>query len=316
MIDRDRIKGVCAMMPAFTTPDGGDVTARNSVDVDELERAVDRIVDDGVDMIATMGTFGEFYSLLWSEQQALIEATVRAVRGRVPVMIGCTSTNTREALEKMRFIRDTGADGVITGVPYYMPCTPENGVQFYLDIADQFPDLGIMIYHNPEFHHVTLPVSGFKELVTRPNIVAMKDSHRNVDAFVALMDIVQDRIKIFVRQGQLYPYALLGAAGCWSIDVWMGPWPIFRLRDACAAGDWETAREIASELTKLNPSNDIRWRDHIMKLSINDSGYCTAGPLRPPFRRVPDHVLAEAKSRGERWQAFAARHRSAMVAAV
>jgi 4-hydroxy-tetrahydrodipicolinate synthase len=118
MIDRDRIRGVCAMMPAFTTPDGDRVDARNTVNVEELERAVDRIIEDGVDMIATMGTFGEFYSLLWTEQQTLIDATVRAVRGRVPLMIGCTSTNTREALEKMRYIRDAGADGVITGVPF------------------------------------------------------------------------------------------------------------------------------------------------------------------------------------------------------
>ena len=315
MIDRQRLHGVCAMMPAFTTPDGADPDARNTVDVEELAAAVDRIIEDGVDMIATMGTFGEFYGLLWSEQQTLIEATVRAVRGRVPLMIGCTSVNTREAMEKMRFIRDAGADGVITGAPFYMPCTPENAIQFYLDIADRFPELGIMIYHNPEFHHVTLPVSGFKELATRPNIVAMKDSHRNVDAFVALMDIVQDQIKVFVRQGQLFPYAMLGAAGCWSIDVWMGPWPILRLRDACASGDWETARSIASELTRLNPTNDIRWRDHVMKLSINESGYCTAGPLRPPFRRIPDSVIAEAKSRGQRWREFAARERDAMLTA-
>lgn len=314
MLHPEDLKGVCAMMPSFTTPDGDQIDARATINVDELATAVDRIIRDGVDIIATNGTFGECYGLLWDEHKTLIAATVEAVNKRVPLFIGCTSPNTREVMEKMKFIRDAGADGVILGVPYYMPVTPENAVQFYLDVAGRFPDLAIMIYHNPEFHHVTLPVGGFRDLVTQPNIVAMKDSHRQVDAFTNLLDVVQGRIRVFVRQGQLPAYTPLGAAGCWSIDVWMGPWPILRLRDACASGDWETARRINLELARLNPAAEIRWRDHVMKLSINEAGYCTAGPLRPPFRRVPDSVVEEARTRGQRWREFAAQCRVEMGA--
>lgn len=312
MLQPEDLHGICAMMPAFTTPDGDQVRARSTVDVGALADAVDKIIRDGVDIIATTGSFGEFYNLLWEEYKVLVRATVDAVRRRVPLFIGCTSLNTRDTLEKMRFIRDAGADGVITGVPFYMPSTAENAVQFYLDIAEQFPDLAIMIYHNPPLHHVTIPVGAFKQLVTKRNIVAMKDSHRNVDAFLSLMEIVQGKIKVLVRQGQLFPYTLLGAAGCWSIDVWMGPWPILRLRDACVQEDWQTARRIAVELTRLNPTMDLRWRDHSMKLSINEAGYCTAGPLRPPFRYIPPEVIEESRSRGRRWKELSDRYRLEM----
>ena len=308
MLGPQDLAGVCAMMPAFTTNDGDRIDATMTVNTETLSTAVDRIIKDGVDIIATTGTFGEFYSLLWEEQKVLIKATVEAVQKRVPLFIGCTSLNTREVLKKMQFIREAGADGVITGVPFYMPLTGDNAAQFYLDIADAFPDLAILIYHNPPYHRATIPVGAFKELVTRRNIVAMKDSHRNVDAFSKLMDIVQGRIKVFVRQAQLFPYALLGAPGCWSIDVWMGPWPLLSLRDACKAGDWAKARELSRQIRDATegPSNmDLKWRDQVAKLSINEAGYCTAGPLRAPFRHIPEHVFEEARTRGKRWKKLA-----------
>src|SRR5574341_53534 len=187
MIRAEDLKGVLAMMPAFTTSDGHLPGATDTVNTPELETAVDKISRDGVNAIATMGSFGECHTLLWEEQKKLAEATIRAARKRVPVIIGCTSLNTRETLAKMKFAAEAGADGVLCGVPFYFPATVDNAVQFYLDIADAFPKLGIVIYHNPPLHHVTLPVSAFAKLVTRPNIVAMKDSHRTPLQFIQLM---------------------------------------------------------------------------------------------------------------------------------
>ena len=118
------------------------------------------------------------------------------------------------------------------------------------------------------------------------------------------------RLAIFVYQGQLYPYAQLGAAGCWSIGAWMGPWPLLALRDACAAGDWERAQQIALDLTADVPLSDLRWRENSLKISINEAGYCQVGPLRPPFTHVPDEVVEAAKARGRRWREMAERYQA------
>jgi dihydrodipicolinate synthase/N-acetylneuraminate lyase len=306
MLRAQDMTGVMGMMPAFTTPDGDSLAATETVNTTELESAVDRIIRDGVDVIATMGSFGECHTLLWDEQKKLAEATIAAARKRVPVIIGCTSLNTRETLQKMKFAAAAGADGVLCGVPFYFPATVDNAVQFYLDIADAFPKLGIVIYHNPPLHHVTLPVPAFAKLVTRPNIVAMKDSHRTPLQFIQLMNIVKGKISVLCNQTQSYPYVMLGAAGCWSINAWLGPWPVLHLRDACRAGDWETAKQICLDMAAANKApgggEDLHWRENSAKLAMNYAGYCSPGPLRPPFRNIPPSVVEAAKQMAASWK--------------
>ena len=306
MLRAQDMAGVMAMMPAFSTPDGDSLAATDTVNTTELESAVDRIIRDGVDVIATMGSFGECHTLLWGEQKKLAEATIAAARKRVPVIIGCTSLNTRETLQKMKFAAAAGADGVLCGVPFYFPATVDNAVQFYLDIADAFPKLGIVIYHNPPLHHVTLPVPAFAKLVTRPNIVAMKYSHRTPLQFIQLMNIVKGKISVLCNQTQAYPYIMLGAAGCWSINAWLGPWPVLQLRDACRAGDWETAKQICLDMAAANKApgggEDLHWRENSAKLAMNYAGYCSPGPLRPPFRNIPPNVVEAAKQMAASWK--------------
>ena len=306
MLRAQDLKGVIAMMPAFTTKDGDSPQATHTIDTAALEASVDKIIRDGVDVIATMGSFGEFHTLLWEEQMTLIEATVSAVRKRVPVFIGCTSFHTRETMRQAKFAQEAGADGVLCGVPFYYPSTVENAVQFYLDLADAFPDLGIAIYHNPPLHKVTLPVAAFEKLVTRPNIVAMKDSHRMPVSFLQLMNIVKGKISVFCNQTQCYPYMMFGAAGCWSISAWMGPWPLFHLRDACFAGDWETAKNICLDIEAAYKApgrpGDLFWRENAHKLALNETGYCYAGPLRPPFRHVPEEIIQHSKQMADKWK--------------
>lgn len=306
MVEARDLKGIVAMMPAFTTRDGDSPNATDTIDTGALETAVDRIIRDGVDAIATTGSFGEFHSLLWEEHKKLIDATISAARKRVPVFIGCTSLNTRETMRQASFAQEAGADGVLCGVPFYYPSTVENAVQFYLDLADAFPKLGISIYHNPPLHRVTIPVSAFEKLVTRPNIVAVKDSHRTPISFIQLINIVRKKISIFCNQAQCYPYMMFGAAGCWSISAWMGPWPLLHLRDACFAGDWETAKNICLDLDAAYNApgrpGDLYWRENSHKLAVNEAGYCYAGPLRPPFRHIPPEIIEHSRQMAADWR--------------
>ena len=177
MVTSNDLKGIMAMMPAFTTKDGDRIDATDTVDTDELTRAVDKFIrDDGVNVLTTTGSFGEFHTLLWDEHKKLIEATVAAVKKRVPVFVGCTNLNPREAIRQAKFAQEAGADGLLLGVPFYYQATVDNAVQFYHDVADALPKMGVMIYHNPTHHRVTIPVGAFKKITEKPNIVGMKDS--------------------------------------------------------------------------------------------------------------------------------------------
>ena len=178
MIGANELKGILGMMPAFATPDAVDIRATQTVAVDNLKEAVDKIIKDGVNNIATTGTYGECYNLLFDEFKTLAVATVETVKKRVPLFIGVTSPNPREVVQKMNFVKDLGAEGVLLGVPYYEPLHVQDAIKFYHDIANLFPTLSILIYHNPDNHKFTIPVAAFKELVKKTNIVGMKDSHR------------------------------------------------------------------------------------------------------------------------------------------
>ena len=319
MLTAADLKGVLAMMPAFTTPEGSSPRAKDTVDTSALESAVDKIIRDGINAIAAMGSFGEFHTLLLDERKKLAEATIAVARRRVPVFIGCSSTNPREAMELVEFAEQAGADGVLCAVPFYFPSTVENAVQFYLDLADNFPKLGIAIYHNPPLHRVMIPVSAFQKLVTRPNIIALKDSHRTPAAFMDLIKIVKGKISVFCNQLQTFPYMMLGASGCWSISAWMGPSPLLRMRDACFAGDWETAKEICLDINARYKTpgrpGDLFWRENVHKLEINEAGYCVAGPLRAPFQIIPPEIHEHAKQQAEEWKKLCAKYPSKKDAA-
>ncbi|MGH7830095.1 MAG: dihydrodipicolinate synthase family protein, partial [Candidatus Binatia bacterium] len=248
MLSANELSGVLAMMPAFATPDAVDIKATQTIAVDNLKEGVDRMIKDGAHNIATTGTYGECYNLLFDEFKTLAVATVDAVKKRVPLFLGCTSPNPREVVQKMNFIKDLGADGVLLGVPYYETLPVADAIQFYHDIAGLFPKLNIVIYHNPENHKFTMPVAAFRELVKSPNIIGMKDSHRDTRAFMQLQRIIKGKISVFVNQLQLYPYYEMGAVGCWSTEVWMGPWPVLYLVELIRRGDKAKAMEVMGDL--------------------------------------------------------------------
>src|SRR5438477_7131990 len=205
MLGASDIGGMMAMMPAFATDQAADLRATDTVSVERLRTGADRMVRDGANVIATTGSFGECHALLAKEFETLARETVDVVRRRVPLFIGVTSVNARETVEKMKVVADTAADGVLLGVPYYFPSTVDNALRFFREIAEMFPKLAILVYHNPALHHVTLPVEAFEALVKIPQVVGMKDSHRDTTTFIRLQKVIEGRISVLCIALQYEP---------------------------------------------------------------------------------------------------------------
>jgi len=104
----------------------------------------------------------------------------------------------------------------------------------------------------------------------------------------------------------MFPYYQLGAAGCWSFNVWMGPSPVITLRGACYNQDWDLAKQICLDLEGVNrvgPNiGNLVWRENVFKLAVNEADYCTAGPLRAPWRIVPQEVKDNSKKIAAYWK--------------
>lgn len=301
----DELKGVCAMMPAFATADAGDLLASQTIDVDNLHDGVDRIIKDGIGMIATTGSFGQCYNLFFDEFQTLVRATIEAVDDRVPLMLGVTSSNPREVPQKIKFVREAGGQGVLLGLPYYDAMSAPKIIDFYKRICELFPDISVMIYHNPDNHKAHIPVRAFEELVKNPNIVAMKDSHRAPQEFLSLQQIIHGHIAHMCNQAQMYPYYEMGASGCWSIHAWQGPWPIMRLYQACVDGDVETAKRIQFEMRGGDGGGEGRVPASLPDVQGGNvqefAGYVKPGALRPPFSLGPQGSDERARKSAARW---------------
>jgi dihydrodipicolinate synthase/N-acetylneuraminate lyase len=315
MMTASDLTGLMAMMPAFATDDAGDIGATATVSVDRLEKGLDRMIRDGADVIATTGSFGEFHTLLPEELEVLVRTAAEVNGRRVPLFIGTTGLNSREVVRKMRIVERTQADGVLLGVPFYFPSSPANVLHFYRSMAELFPKLGIMIYHNPTLHNVRLSLPVMAELAKIPNVVAMKDSHRQTGEFLRMIEEARGKIRVFVNQLQYSAYAPLGAAGFWSIEAWMGPWPQLALRDAVARRDFAAANKITVDLTPAGDGGkNLAWRETAAKVAVRYAGYVDPGPLRPPFVEVPHEVEQAQRKRAERWLALCAKYREPVPA--
>jgi hydratase-aldolase len=102
MLTANEVGGLMAMMPAFATDNAGDINATSTVDVARLHHGLDRMIRDGANVIATTGSFGECHTLLPDEFRTLAHESVIVVNKRVPLFIGVTSVNSREAWRRSR----------------------------------------------------------------------------------------------------------------------------------------------------------------------------------------------------------------------
>ena len=310
MVTAKDVQGVMAMMPSFSTDDAGDLKATATVAVDNLQTGIDRMIKDGIDVITTTGSFGECYNLFWDEFKTIASASVEAAKKRVPLFIGSTSPNAREVVQRLKFIQDIGGDGTLLGVPYYDAQSPDYIVDFYSQIAEMFPKLAILIYHNPVNHKVKIPVSVFPRLVKYPNIIGMKDSHRDTREFVRLMEIIRGKISVMTNQAQMFPYYRMGPSGCWSIDAWMGPWPVLYLRNLVRAGKDHEALQIITEIMSAAGGERPGGNEGATaKLPIEFAGYVKPGPARTPIVKFSESAIERAKKKAEGWKKLCDKYR-------
>ncbi len=312
------LEGLCVMLPAFATQDAGRLDVTDTVDLDLVARAVDRAIDEGVDSIAATMTSGEFYTLLDDEQEHLWRTTVEVARGRVPVLAGCVTTSTRSTLRRIAAARGVGVDGIAVGVPHYVPATVDNAVQFVLDVATSFPETPFMIYHNPPLHRVRLPVDAVEFVARQANVIAIKDSHRELAEFEQLATLTSGRLTVLCHEAQLGDLAPRGAGGFWSMSYWLGPAPLLELRRRFLLRDWSGVAAVSSDLaefwreidplTASDPSAAMERAIVVLRLAANHAGYCNIGPLRPPFRVVSPEIETAARDAASRWRHLVARY--------
>ena len=122
---------------------------------------------------------GEFYASNFEEFKKVVDVAVGASR-KIMCVFGTTFHNTRECIERTKYAQDAGADGVMIGLPYLIPCTPEAAYEHYRLVNDIADDVQIMLYNNPGSFRFNIDVSLWDRLMQLDRVKAVKESNGDV----------------------------------------------------------------------------------------------------------------------------------------
>ncbi len=311
------VRGVVAILatPALPGAERWDMT--ETVDLEESARHANALVEAGVDMILTNGTFGEGATLTLDELMAFNDAVVATVAGRVPVFAGATTLNTRDTIDRGRRLREIGADGLFLGRPMWVALDDDQIVEFHRSVAEALPDMAQIAYDNPSAFKGKISSQAYARLAEIPQIVASKHMGLGLlgERYTADLEAVAGRINLlpvaddWATSARMYPEQ---ATACWSGDVNCGPAPVTALRDAIRARDWALAEQIQADIAHavetLFPGGDFnefqRYNIQIDRAEFEASGYFTPGPTRPPYTTAPAAYLEGGAEVGRRWAAL------------
>ncbi|MFI5960342.1 dihydrodipicolinate synthase family protein [Cryptosporangium sp. NPDC051539] len=316
----DAIRGVFAIMPTPALDGADDPAMADTLDRAETERAVNALIADGVDAIMSTGTFGECATLTWDELRDFADILVRTAAGRVPVLAGATTLNTRDTITRARALRDLGVDGLLLGRPMWAQCEGANLVGFYRAVAEAVPELGIMVYDNPEAFKGKISAADYAELARIPNVVAAKypvfgpQFGPDVDAVAGgmrLLPVDRDWCTAFGLSDDV--------VACWSGSASCGPLAHVEMGRRLLGGDVAGAQAVAAELGAASagffPNGSFadfsRYNIQLEKIRINAAGYVKAGPCRSPYAHCPPEYAEGAVASGKRFAALDASYRSA-----
>src|ERR671921_1442609 len=171
------------VLPALITPFTEDGAA---IDTQALAANVERLIGAGVGGLVPGGSTGEFTTLTNAERRELIELTVDAAAGRVPVVAGTGALSTRETVELSVHAESAGAAAVMIVPPFYEALSWRELLAHYTAVADAI-EIPIMYYNLPSASGVTLTADQLRELGERARVTSLKDTGGDATAATELI---------------------------------------------------------------------------------------------------------------------------------
>jgi dihydrodipicolinate synthase/N-acetylneuraminate lyase len=311
MTSRD-LRGLFAIIPTPAKAHADRLDATDTVDLAESERVVNALIKDGVNGLIALGTTGECATLSRTDYNAFVECVLATVNRRVPTFIGTTALGGHEVVDRTRFVRDRGADGILLGMPMWQPLVMKEAVEYYREMSELFSDTAIMIYANARAFRFQF-VTEFWQAVANvaPTVCAAKHSRpAHLAEFIAAS---RGHINFVPHEGtvaKFYEIAPDTTTACWATAAAMGPAPAQAIIDAILRKDAAAIETLAAAIAwtgepvkpiTSNPDIFASFNIQLEKTRINEAGYCLAGPMRPPYDFVPDDIAEAARECGRRW---------------
>ena len=242
---QDKLQG---SMVALVTP----MHSNGDVDWQSLANLIDWQIEQGTDVLVSVGTTGESATLSMQEHADVIEFTMKQVAGRIPVIAGTGANNTVEAIELTQHAKQAGADAVLLVVPYYNKPTQEGLYLHYKAIAEAV-DIPQVLYNVPGRTIVDMQQATVERLADIDNIIAIKDATGDVVRGAKLIEAVKGRMTVFSGDDATALELMRhGAKGNISVTANVAPKLVAEVQNLTAAGKWEEARDLQDKLIPLH----------------------------------------------------------------
>ncbi|EPZ37918.1 Dihydrodipicolinate synthase [Anoxybacillus ayderensis] len=190
---------------------------KGNIDFAKTTQLVNYLIENGTDSLVVAGTTGESPTLTTEEKLALFRHVVEVVDGRVPVIAGTGSNNTRASIELTKRAEEIGVDAVMIVAPYYNKPNQEGIYQHYKAIAES-TSLPVMVYNIPGRAVVNISVETIVRLSQIPNVVAVKDASGNLDAMTEIIAKTRDDFMLYSGDdGLTLPVLAIGGSGVVSV---------------------------------------------------------------------------------------------------
>lgn len=265
------------VFPYLVTPvmDCGDI------DAGVLARLCDDLVKAGVHGLTPLGSTGEFAYLDRAQRKRVVEVTIEAAAGRVPVVPGVASTTIADACSQAREYERLGASGILAILEAYFPLADEGVFAYFKAIAESV-QIPVVLYTNPNFQRSDLSLPVIERLSRVPNIRYIKDASFNTGRLLSILNRVEGRMQVFAASSHVPACVmLLGGVGWMAGPACVAPRQSVELYELCKRGDWHAAMDKQRPLWALNQAFAKYNLAACIKGGLALQGYAVGDPLPP-----------------------------------
>lgn len=276
---------------AIITPFNAD----GSINYDCLGEMIDNQIENGTDAIIICGTTGESSTMTDDEHLDCIKFAVKHTAGRVPVIAGTGSNDTKYAIELSKEAEAAGADGLLVVTPYYNKTSQRGLIAHFTAIADAV-NIPIILYNIPGRTGMSIEISTMRVLAKHRNIAAVKEASGNISYAAKLIAECGEDIDVYSGNDDIIvPMMSLGAKGVISVLSHVIPKETHLMTQYCLDNNYAEATKLQIKYLDLINNLFIEVNPIPVKEAMNMIGV-NAGSCRMPLYEMSDENKAVLKA--------------------
>lgn len=263
------------------------------VDEQGLTDLINFQIDGGIHGLVPCGTTGESATLDFDEHKRVIELTVKAVDGRVPVIAGTGANNTLEAIELTESAKASGADAVLSVVPYYNKPSQEGLCQHFKTIVEAV-DIPMILYNVPGRTVTNMLPATVARLAELNNVIGIKEASGSLSQISEVIRSCPDDFIILSGDDfTCMPTVLVGGSGVISVTSNIEPRAMADMMEAALAGELAKANEIHYRLFGLMGTMFCYPSPAPAKKALELMGKIASAEVRLPMTTMDEPSIAK-----------------------